>query len=71
MKRWSSLTVYIGKVKREKCIDCISKILPFDSVDEERTERNGDKIALMSLQLSSEGNYMRGTLSLTFLKICE
>src|SRR4051812_7580082 len=40
MKKWGNLTIYIGKVKREKCIECISKILPFDPEDENRPEKS-------------------------------
>jgi len=65
MKKWGNLTIYIGKVKRERCIDCISKVLPFDPEDENRPEKNGDKIAWMSLQLSPEGTYVKGSLSLS------
>lgn len=65
MKKWGNITIYIGKVKREKCIECISKILPFDQKDEKRPEKNNDTIAWMSLQLSPEGNYVRGSLSLS------
>ncbi len=39
MKKWGNLTIYIGKVKREKCIDYISKILPFSQEDGYRPEK--------------------------------
>lgn len=65
MKKWGNLTIYIGKVKREKCIECISKILPFDAEDENRPEKSSDKIAWVSLQLSPNGNYVEHSLSLS------
>lgn len=65
MKKWGNLTIYIGKVKREKCIECISKILPFDPEDENRPEKSSDKIAWVSLQLSPDGNYVEHSLSLS------
>lgn len=65
MKKWGNLTIYIGKVKREKCIDCISKVLSFDLEDGERPEKSTDKIAWVSLQLSPEGNYIEHSLSLS------
>lgn len=65
MKNWGNLTIFIGKVKREKCIECISKSLPFDPEDEKRPEKSSDKIALVSLQLSPDGNYVERSLSLS------
>lgn len=65
MKKWGNLTFYIGKVKRERCIDCISKVLPFESEDDNRPEQSTDKIAWISLQLSPEGNYVEQSLSLS------
>lgn len=65
MKKWGNLTIYIGKVKREKCIECISKILPFDLEDGNRPEKSSDKIAWVSLQLSPDGNYVEHSLSLS------
>ncbi|WEG13349.1 AAA domain-containing protein [Pullulanibacillus sp. KACC 23026] len=65
MKKWGNLTIYIGKVKREKCIECISKMLPFDPGDENRPEKSTDKIAWVSLQLSPNGNYIEHSLSLS------
>ncbi|MBD5531278.1 MAG: hypothetical protein HDQ98_03620 [Lachnospiraceae bacterium] len=65
MKKWGNLTFYIGKVKREHCIECISKVLPFDAEDSNRPEKSSDKIAWASLQLSPEGNYVEKSLSLS------
>ncbi len=33
MKKWGNLTIYIGKVRREKCIDRIAEVLPFTAED--------------------------------------
>lgn len=65
MKKWGNLTFYIGKVKREHCIECISKVLPFDPEDCNRPEKSSDKIAWVSLQLSPEGNFVEKSLSLS------
>lgn len=65
MKIWGNLTVYIGKVKREKCIECLAKALPFSEEDGERPEKNKDEIAWASLQLSPEGKYLKYSLSLS------
>lgn len=65
MKLWGNLTVYIGKVKREKCIECLAAALPFSEEDEDRPEKNTDEIAWASLQLSPEGKYLKYSLSLS------
>lgn len=65
MKLWGNLTVYIGKVKREKCIECMAAALPFSEEDGERPEKNTDEIAWASLQLSSEGKFLKYSLSLS------
>lgn len=65
MKKWGNLTFYIGKVKREHCIECISKVLPFDPEDCNRPEKSSDQIAWVSLQLSPEGNFVEKSLSLS------
>lgn len=65
MKLWGDLTVYIGKIKREKCIECLATALPFSEEDAERPEKNTDEIAWASLQLSPEGKYLKYSLSLS------
>ena len=65
MRKWGNLTFYIGKVKREKCIESISRVLPFEAVEEDRPEKNTDSIAMVSLQLSPEGKYIEKSLSLS------
>lgn len=65
MRKWGNITFYLGKVKRESCIECISKVLPFDSKDGNRPEKSSDKIALISLQLSPDGKYLKHSLSIS------
>ncbi len=65
MTKWGNLTVYIGRVKREKCIDCIAEVLPFSPEDGGRPEHSTDKIAWASLQISPEGDYIDRSLSLS------
>ena len=65
MKKWGNLTIYIGKVRREKCIDRIAEVLPFTAEDGGRPEKNTDQIAWTSLQLSPSGEYIRYSLSLS------
>lgn len=65
MTKWGNLTIYIGRVKREKCIDCIAEVLPFSPEDGGRPEHSTDKIAWVSLQISPEGDYIGRSLSLS------
>lgn len=65
MKKWGNITIYIGKVKRESCIECIAKKMPFENVKDERPEKSFDEIACASLQLTPEGKYIEHSLSLS------
>lgn len=64
MKKWGNITVFIGKIKREACIECIAKILP-KSQEEERPEKTYDNIAWASLQIAPDGSYVEHSLSLS------
>ena len=64
MNSWGNLTVYIGAIKREACIESIAKEIQIKG-DIERPEESGDKIAGISLQLSPEGKYIEHSLSLS------
>lgn len=64
MKKWGNITVYIGKIKREACIECIARILP-KAGEEERPEKTFDSIAWASLQLAPDGTYVEHSLSLS------
>ena len=48
MKKWGNITVYIGKIKRESCIECIAEALPAKE-EGEMHERSFDEIAWASL----------------------
>ena len=74
MKKWGNITVYIGKIKREACIECIAKALPdtlpgvpdtLPGVPEERPEKTYDSIAWASLQIAPDGTYVDHSLSLS------
>ena len=65
MKKWGNLTFYIGRIKREKCIECIAEVLPFNQDEYDRPEKSTDKIAWVSLQLSPDGRYIDKSLSLS------
>lgn len=62
MKYWSNLTFYLGKVKREACIQSIAKAINYKG---DWPEKNTDDIAWVSFQLADDGRYIEQTLSLS------
>lgn len=64
MNLWGNLTFYIGKVKREKCIEGIAKYVD-SSLIKKRPEKATDSIAMISLQLSPHGKYIEKSLSIS------
>ncbi len=64
MKKWGNITVYIGKIPREACIESIASVLS-DSSDEKRHDRSYDEIAWASIQLAPDGTYIEHSLSLS------
>ena len=64
MNLWGNITFYIGKIKREKCIESIAKVItnPGDDIS---PEKSSDSIAVISLQLNPEGKYIEESLSLS------
>ncbi|MBQ3545659.1 MAG: ATP-binding protein [Lachnospiraceae bacterium] len=64
MNLWGNITFYVGKIKREKCIESIAKVItnPGDDVS---PEKSSDSIAVLSLQLNPEGKYIEDSLSLS------
>lgn len=64
LKRWGNITIYIGKIKREACIECIAESLP-GTREEERPEKTHDCIALASLQIAPDGTYVEHSFSLS------
>lgn len=64
MKKWGNITIYIGKIKREACIECIAESLP-GAREEERPEKAHDSIALASLQIAPDGVYVEHSFSLS------
>ncbi|MFC3932560.1 DEAD/DEAH box helicase [Streptococcus dentapri] len=69
MSCWGNITVYIGKVIRECCIETLVSTFPQIGIDvqevENRPERNGQYVACASMQLTSEGVYIKDSLSLS------
>ena len=63
MKVWGNITVYLGKVKREACIEQIAAYLQADLSN--RPEKNEDDIVIASLQLDSYGRYIPRSFSLS------
>lgn len=58
-----NITVYLGEVKRERCIETIIKYLKDDSI--EIIEKNYDDIAIASFQMTPQGQYIENTFSLS------
>lgn len=62
MTCWGNLTFYVGKSRREACIQRISAAL---GEEDDRPEINNEEIAWFSLQTSPEGAYISQTFSLS------
>lgn len=60
---WGNITVYIGKIKREICIEQIASLLAEEK--ENRCEKVYDEIPWMSLQVAPDGTYIEHSLSLS------
>jgi superfamily I DNA and/or RNA helicase len=63
MMLWGNITIYVGKVRRESCIRGIIKELNISKDD--RPETSEEKIAMASLQLTPNGEYVENSLSLS------
>lgn len=63
MSCWGNITVYIGKIKREDCIQNLISNLSIQS--DKRPETSTDDIALASFQVTSDGFYVDNSLSLS------
>lgn len=63
MGTWGNITVYLGKIKRELCIENISQYLKTE--DSCRPEKSYDDIAVASFQVTADGKYINHTLSLS------
>jgi len=59
---WSDFTIFIGKMKKEVCIQEISKHVDWEDL---RPENNYEEIALAALKFGKNGRYMEGSLSVS------
>lgn len=64
MNLWGNITFYIGRIKREKCMESIAKIIT-NPCNDISPEKSSDSIAVLSLQLNPEGKYIEDSLSLS------
>lgn len=62
MTRWSDITIYIGCIQREFCIERIASLL---GETDKRCEKNTEKIACISLQTGQDMRYVQGSFSLS------
>lgn len=63
MGTWGNITVYLGKIKRELCIEAIASCLGADL--EDRVEKSYDDIVMASFQIDARGRYIKGSFSLS------
>lgn len=62
MKTWGNLTFYVGKVKRQTCIEALAKQM---HAPLQQQERNNEEIPILSFQCSNTGKYLDHSLSLS------
>lgn len=62
MATWGNLTFFIGKVKRQDCIEKLADIL---KVNLQQAEKSGDEIPVLSFQCDSKGKYIKNSISLS------
>lgn len=65
MPLWGNITLYLGKIKRENCIEALARKMNISLDDIHRAEKNHDDIVIASLQLNERGQYIPHTLSLS------
>ncbi|MDO4285655.1 MAG: AAA domain-containing protein [Eubacteriales bacterium] len=63
METWGNLMFYIGKIKREACIQTMARLLHLSDDEKERPEKSYDEIAIASFQTTNDGKYIQGTFS--------
>lgn len=62
MGTWGNLTFYIGKIRRQVCIEKIAQIL---GKKLEQAEENSDYIPILSFQCNANGSYIEHSFSLS------
>ncbi len=62
MKTWGNLTFFIGKIKRQACIE---KLANEFGVNLEQAEKNAEYIPILSFQCNNKGVYIQHSLSLS------
>lgn len=59
---WSDFTVFVGRIKKEVCIQKIAQNVEWDG---QSPDENYDEIALASLKFSKDGSYITNSLSIS------
>ena len=62
MSTWGNLTFYIGKIKRQTCIEVLAREL---NIKLEQAEENVDYIPVLSFQCTNQGVFIKHSLSLS------
>ncbi len=65
MPKWGNLTFYVGKVKRQQCIESLAKNL--GNIELKQAEEKSDDIAIFSFQCDQNGVYIEHSFSLSTL----
>lgn len=65
MEKWGNLIVYIGKVKREDCVDELLHYLPEERLM--RPEKSKSYIPALSFQLNPKGEFVKDSVSVSHL----
>ena len=66
MKLWGNITVYVGKVKRDFCVEELSRSIKVDSsCISRKPEKTNERIAMASFQLSPAGRFLEKSMSLS------
>lgn len=63
METWGNLTFYIGKIRRQICIEKLAGMLGIKQF--EQAEKSFDYIPVLSFQCRSDGTYIENSLSLS------
>lgn len=61
---WSDFMVFVGRIKREVCIQKIAQNVAWDG---QSPDKNYAEIALASLKFSNDGAYVTNSLSISLL----
>lgn len=65
MNCWGNISVYLGAVSREACVNALISRLGLEAQEDMRPEKQTDYIGIVSFQLDATGTYIENSLSLS------